>query len=1077
MKICTQCHEALVKASAQCPACGASMGSVPVVKGTELSGTVIEGKYELTEFVGEGGMAWIYRGQQRALGRQVAIKLMKPSASTNEARTRRFIREATTAARLIHPHIVLIIDAGVTPGGLHFIISEFVPGRTLAYEVAEHGQLPLPRAVFLLNQIFAGVQEAHDQGVVHRDLKPENIMITRLNSTKELAKVLDFGIACVDDGPRITGTGEIIGTPAYMAPEQIRGQELGVWTDVYALGVLTFELLTGQLPFEADSVQETLKLQLFGAPPSILDTVSVKDLPPRGAALVRQAMAKERAERFASVAEYRDALFATMPRAEKWLASCHSCHQRHKHPLRYTPHRLTNPHQELELEPRPVDPSGTTAELGPPQRVEVPPTLRVELADVVRPLGALPLSSDGAATEAQGELAPAPWLVGRATELNRLDDFLGSDEPSLELVGPAGAGKTSLLAELARVGQQRGLRVVSAGVDPWLTRAPWYPVRRLVAVLLDLHRGITREDLQQRVLEPGLVPEDLPGLLALFNLLPDAEQDVREVRFREAIFASLSVVRRGASSERTLCVVLDDVDDYDSASRRFVIALGQQAAQLPGLKVVAASRAPLDIEQGARLQVGALDQAGVESLLLRRPGPHRVDDPVELASQLLQRTGGIPLVLDQALRLRVEAAPPPEQVQSLAQVVADRLALLAEPARLTLRLLSLLGRACPPALLRQVLEELDQQTEDLEQIVGALGPAGLVGRYASGLLYVSHPCLADLIADALDPADRAELHRAIGRVLERQGADLLVRARHAFEAHQGQASMEAQEAAGDLVSRWLDAEGAGLVHYLRALHVARWELAPEVDAAHFFELSLKAGRSLRRAGHFLAAEDALKGAMDFGAPSPEQQLRVQLELARVYRPSDKSREALELLQQAVDHPAAKGSPMMVTLLRELGQVVELDQGREAAIEVLERGLLQLEAAEGAAAPDMWRLLLTLAVAHHRQGQTHRAQELTRQSLELARAADHPAGRARGLLFLGRLLQKDEPTQASELLATATSLFIGLGDRLGAARSLLWQALVEPEVSQQRALQALALARQARWSDGEQRAQALLQRGG
>jgi Protein kinase domain len=268
--------------------------------------TVLGERYELLSPLGRGGMGQVWEGEDRRLRRPVAVKLLTEDALAGHTRpeelARRFAREASVTAGLRHPGVPAVYDAGTYDGGL-FLVLELIAGRTLGDLMAEEGPLPIPWATGIATQVAAVLAAAHDSGLIHRDVKPQNIMLTGDGAIK----VLDFGVAALVDQTttsQITRTGQSIGTPAYMAPEQLRGRPATARTDLYALGCVLYEMLSGDRVFTAASPAELMHLQLEQAPAPL----HRDDLPPDLDALVRQLLDKEPARRPASARETYDRL-------------------------------------------------------------------------------------------------------------------------------------------------------------------------------------------------------------------------------------------------------------------------------------------------------------------------------------------------------------------------------------------------------------------------------------------------------------------------------------------------------------------------------------------------------------------------------------------------------------------------------------------------------------------------------------------------------------------------------------------------------------------------------------------------
>ena len=211
------------------------------------------GRYRVDHVLGSGGMALVYQARDEELDRPVAIKVLADNLAADEAFRKRFLREARLAAQLAHPNVVQVYDSGEADGR-PYIVMEYVDGETLAELLSRRGRLPPAEAVELALQVCAGLEHAHRAGLVHRDIKPQNVLI-RDDGT---VKIVDFGIARSAQGTQLTETGSVLGTAAYLAPEQAAGEEVTAATDVYALGVVLYEMVTGRTPHSAESLTQFL---------------------------------------------------------------------------------------------------------------------------------------------------------------------------------------------------------------------------------------------------------------------------------------------------------------------------------------------------------------------------------------------------------------------------------------------------------------------------------------------------------------------------------------------------------------------------------------------------------------------------------------------------------------------------------------------------------------------------------------------------------------------------------------------------------------------------------------------------
>jgi len=263
MKTCPQCHIRYPADAIYCFLDGASLSLMV----DPLIGTTLSGRYVIEDRLGEGGMATVYRARYKLMDRPCAVKVMKPAYSTDATVRERFRREAKSAQALAHPNVIEIFDQGERDDGTPYIVMELLEGNTLS-ALIEAGAIAAPRAVPIMIQMARGIARAHDLGVVHRDLKPDNIFICRRGDGSDLVKILDFGIARSRSDTRLTNAGELFGTPQYMSPERVMSGETGPSVDLYAIGVIFFQMATAALPFEADDPPTFLVKHVKEIPPS-----------------------------------------------------------------------------------------------------------------------------------------------------------------------------------------------------------------------------------------------------------------------------------------------------------------------------------------------------------------------------------------------------------------------------------------------------------------------------------------------------------------------------------------------------------------------------------------------------------------------------------------------------------------------------------------------------------------------------------------------------------------------------------------------------------------------------------------
>jgi hypothetical protein len=308
---CPTCGHSFPPDHARCPNDGARLvrlaGQVD-----PLIGRVFEQRYEVRSRLGAGGMGAVYRGWQVSVDREVAIKVIDPRLSGNRSAVKRFLREARLSSRLGQPSIVNVYDFGQTEDGILYIVMELVRGHTLGDELRARHALGLHRTMTIGVQLCDALDAAHKQGIVHRDLKPGNVILLDEPPGRDLIKVLDFGLAkSLDHDPisNVTRSDALLGTPLYMSPEQIAGQATDARADLYALGCMLHEMLSGSPPFGAPTIECVLANHLYE-----LAAPLPADIPPALGDLIARLIAKHPADRPQTAAEVRDALFAELER-------------------------------------------------------------------------------------------------------------------------------------------------------------------------------------------------------------------------------------------------------------------------------------------------------------------------------------------------------------------------------------------------------------------------------------------------------------------------------------------------------------------------------------------------------------------------------------------------------------------------------------------------------------------------------------------------------------------------------------------------------------------------------------------
>jgi tRNA A-37 threonylcarbamoyl transferase component Bud32 len=263
-------------------------------------------RYKIEELIGIGGMGAVYRGKHEAMGKTLAVKVLHEDAVANKKAVLRFDQEARAASALTHPHLVSVYDYGVTDDGAPYLVMDYLEGKSLSAIIKEEGRLNATRALTIFIQIAEGIEHAHKKGVIHRDLKPSNVIITKTDREQDFVKIVDFGIAKLmpaalgAEANSLTQTGEIFGSPLYMSPEQCTGQQLDQRSDIYSLGCLMYETVTGRPPLQGANPVQTIMMHVQDDAPSIASTGNNITLPPGLETVIMRCLNKAPIDRYPS---------------------------------------------------------------------------------------------------------------------------------------------------------------------------------------------------------------------------------------------------------------------------------------------------------------------------------------------------------------------------------------------------------------------------------------------------------------------------------------------------------------------------------------------------------------------------------------------------------------------------------------------------------------------------------------------------------------------------------------------------------------------------------------------------------
>jgi serine/threonine-protein kinase len=310
-KICLRCGSKFGSRAEYCPHDGSLLVSDDEIADPLLGAVLLE-QFRIEEQIGTGGMGTVYRAHQTTVGRDVAIKVLRLELARDEHAVFRFEREARVAISLDHPNLVRVFLSGRLTDGRLYIVMELLEGRSLADELDEHGSPSLERALIMIMKLCAGLGAVHAAGVVHRDIKPENIYLVQRGKDTDFVKLVDFGIARVLQaegiGPTTTQSGRVFGTATYISPEGATGEEVDQRSDIYSLGVLTYQLLTGELPFDGKTAGAVLMQHVHQDPPPLQTTGRGVEVPDDVARVVMRSLSKDPDARQQTLAEFLDSL-------------------------------------------------------------------------------------------------------------------------------------------------------------------------------------------------------------------------------------------------------------------------------------------------------------------------------------------------------------------------------------------------------------------------------------------------------------------------------------------------------------------------------------------------------------------------------------------------------------------------------------------------------------------------------------------------------------------------------------------------------------------------------------------------
>ena len=1005
-----------------------------VNKSLKLVGRVLGEKFKLTACIGIGGSGAVYRADQIALGRTVAVKILNEDLSADARMIKRFRDEAMSASRLNHPNCVSIIDYGQSSDGLLYLAMEYVKGPTLTQLLVTQNPLAVDRVIDIVMQALAGIEEAHLAGVVHADLKADNIIVDQRRAGIDVVKIVDFGIARLVTGARDEDR-SISGTPEYMAPEVISGAPPSFASDVYAVGIILYELLAYKTPFFAGSTTEILANHLKAMIPSLL---SRRDQVPKELdGIVARALAKHPADRFASAADMRAALAGLSTRARRVTTRdiCAECGTTCAPNFKFCPECGTARHRVIKTFEAPMP---------------------------------------AAVIEAQGRILPLPF-TGRRDELAQLLAHMRREpgsEIGLLVMGYEGSGRSALLREAYATLANDTRTTFQIGPDPSGLAAPFYPIRSLLAAVLQLPPVSNDAELREAVLAIGLNERDLPGIAQLFGHPTSLLELEPPVRRREMVWSTLRALER-AAAVGPVTIVCEDIDRFDHPSLEILRrATETTPLALPPIVMTAhtsfGSQWPASVP---RLEVAALDAADLTAIVgrLETIGLRGLP-PVQ---QLFETTRAYPGHVEHVVRYLLEGGKAEDTAISLPDLIAARLSMLKQSTRDVLQAAAVLGIEPQLDLLRSMLA-----SETLEAAMADAERAGLFSHDPSGELTFTSRLVRDIVYDAT-PADvRRSLHANAAAAVEALSPDISLLGHHHDLAGHAKEAIMLLRRAGDQAAEQLDDVGAGQFYY-RALVAVRQAVQSGDDdgtaEGQFVMLSVRLADVLRSRGETALARGVLAEARDWSG-SPMLVALIDRSSSAIALSEGDVDGAIASLRRGVGRAISTGDMNLVCeLYLDLSTALLRAGDPETALRELVECIDLATLGEGFTAIDgpesFWRILRAQAQMVDATGDSYRALRLAEAALFHAQRVGSRLGAARVQHLLAQLCDKAGlGSKAERYRQSAINELRNLGDRRATAELLLNDTPTRSALVVTSGLDdALQLTKEIGWSEGHERA--------
>jgi eukaryotic-like serine/threonine-protein kinase len=1034
-----------------CPTCGINIQDLPPVEGKEMDGAIFEERYQLDQYLDEGAMAWVYKGVHMELGSSVAIKILKPTYQDDSQFLARFKKEAVAASALNHPNILSIITSGTTSSNITYIISEFIRGSSLAALLKKENVLPLGRTVRIAGQILSALDEAHNKGIIHRDIKPENIMISTLRSGEDFVKLVDFGIAkeTNETGPRLTKHGELFGTPEYMSPEVIKGKEATHLSDIYSMGILVYELLTGVLPFQGEVVFDILKAHLEETPVNI--TRKRNGIPLEIDQLVLKALSKDPSERPQTAMEFKISLQDYFNESSGFI-KCSACNHIMKTKHKFCPNcgATTNNIKTVGMIPRESIPIPTALKPVKPVDSEKDPTSSQVTETISRILF--------------NENMLIPIFVGRERELDLITSFLYGDKIVLELNGPMGIGKSTLSSHIMSTLINDNVVGYITTSDPLMCHRPWYPIRKIFEKILKLSEDFTIEDLVKSLDKINLEKDDYPHIRRLMKNSGDTLLE-RNVEIREILTSAIRVILAAIGNKPAL-LVFDDIDEYDFPSRFFIDKLISTIQEFPIKIMVTSEKRFLDNHHlGETILLSTLDKKEVNPLILQLTSK-KTGSWHGLVDNLFDSSTGLPLHIIQGAHLLLEGGT--EIKANLVDLVSLRIGRLPAKSIKILQIVALYGKTAPLDLVYEFMDHDPVVSKTIEVLI----KRGFLYQFNPFTVHLAHPILVEIVPSLMTGNLQREYHQFIFDFLKKNDGSIYTLAKHIFKTNDLHKAVDYLEYAGDEYEKELD-DFSAASYYKHAYDIAKILSLKGERLGQFTRISFKLGDILRYTNQDAAAESVLKEGLLFCEGDPDTEALILSSLARLTLKTSEgtSDKACTLIQRALRlASSSKNSDIFYRVFFDMSSISHDTGSFSHGANLLKTGIAKAMSLFSGK-PKFWRLFLKFAEFEFQNGNHENSISILMESLSIIDKNFDQSSLAKGRVhfLLGQIFSRLNSVNDSiphlELAAEYLQL---AGDRKTAAESFLMIAEHNHGIKEN-LKKAVFLSMQIGWKQGIERA--------